>query len=51
VQGLAAQPDQEGRYRVQTVDFSMAGAWLVEVQVQQGGKTYRAYFAVDVGEA
>jgi hypothetical protein len=50
VQGLEAQPDEQGRYRVPTVDFSMAGDWLVEVQVQQGGKMSRAYFAVDVGE-
>jgi hypothetical protein len=48
--GLEAQLDEQGRYRVPTVDFSMAGAWLVEVQVQQGGNTSRAYFAVDVGE-
>lgn len=50
VQGLVAERDEEGRYRVPTVDFSMAGVWLVEVQVQQGGNTRRAYFAVDVGE-
>jgi hypothetical protein len=49
-QGLEAQLDNEGRYRVPTVDFSMAGAWLVEVQVQQSGNVYQAYFAVDVGE-
>jgi hypothetical protein len=49
-QGLEAQPDKEGRHRVPTVDFSMAGAWLVEVQVQQSGNVYQAYFAVDVGE-
>jgi hypothetical protein len=50
VQGLEAQLDKDGRYRLPTIDFSMAGAWLVEVQVQQSGNTYRAYFAIDVGE-
>jgi hypothetical protein len=50
VQGLVAHPDNQGRYAVQTVDFSMAGAWLFEIQVQQGADTFTAYFATDVGE-
>lgn len=50
VKGLKAQLDKDGRYRMQTLDFSMAGAWLLEVQVRQGGSIHRAYFAVDVDE-
>jgi hypothetical protein len=50
VQGLEAQLDKEGLYRVPTVDFSMAGTWLIEVQAQQNGNMYQDYFAVDVGE-
>jgi hypothetical protein len=50
VQGLVAEPDATGRYTVQTVDFSMAGPWLFEVQVQQGTHTFSAYFAASVTE-
>lgn len=50
VQGFVAQLDGQGRYVVQTIDFSMPGTWLFEVHVQQGADTYRAYFAVEVGE-
>ena len=49
-QGFKAQLDAQGRYVIQTIDFSMPGAWLFEVQVQQGSDTHRAYFAVDVGQ-
>lgn len=50
VQGLDTQRDDLGRYNVPTVDFPMAGAWLFEVQVQQGEDTLRAYFATEIGE-
>jgi len=50
VQGLVAEPDATRRYPVQTVDFSMAGPWLFEVQVPQGNDTFSAYFAASVTE-
>ena len=50
VAGLPATPDGQGRYRVNTVDFSMAGPWLLQVVVKRGGETLNAYFAVNVGE-
>jgi hypothetical protein len=50
VKGLTAQPDGPGRYTVQSVDFSMAGPWLLELQVQEGAKTQKAYVGVAVGE-
>jgi hypothetical protein len=49
-QGLVAEPDATGHYTVQTVDFSMAGPWLMEMQIQQGSTTLSAYFAASVGE-
>lgn len=49
-QGLPAKAAGEGRYSVPTVDFSMAGAWLLEVQVNQGGKTSKAYVTTRVGQ-
>jgi hypothetical protein len=49
-QGLMATPASPGRYTVEPVDFSMPGAWLIEIQVQQEGKTQRAYFATMVDE-
>jgi hypothetical protein len=48
--GLEAALDAQGRYTVPTVDFSMAGPWLFEVQIEQGGETHKAYFAAQVGE-
>ena len=50
VRGLIATSSGLGRYTVEPVDFSMSGAWLVEIQVQQGGKTQRAYFATMVDD-
>ncbi len=50
VQGLAAQPAGQGRYSIPTVDFSMGGPWLLEVQVQEGAETRKAYFAASIGE-
>jgi hypothetical protein len=50
VQGLMAKALGEGSYSVQTVDFSMAGAWLFEVHVSHGGKTSKAYFTTRVGQ-
>jgi hypothetical protein len=50
VQGFVAEPDGTGHYAVQTVDFSMPGPWLVEMQIQQGSTALSAYFAVSVGE-
>lgn len=50
VKGLAVMPDDQGRYRVSTVDFSMPGPWLLEVVVKNNGETLKAYFAPNVGE-
>lgn len=50
VKGLAVMPDDQGRYRVNTVDFSMPGPWLLEVVVKNSGETLKAYFAPKVGE-
>ncbi len=50
VKGLVVQPDDQGRYRVSTVDFSMPGPWLLEVVVKNGDETHKAYFAPHVGE-
>jgi hypothetical protein len=50
VKGLAAMPEGRGRYRINTVDFSMPGPWLLEVVVTNGGDTFKAYFAPEVGE-
>jgi hypothetical protein len=50
VAGIEAVRDAQGRYTVPTVDFSMAGPWLFEVQIQQDGQTHNAYFAAQVGE-
>ena len=50
VKGFALMPDDQGRYRVNTVDFSMPGPWLLEVLVKHGDETLKAYFAPKVGE-
>ena len=50
VTGIEATLDAQGRYTVPTVDFSMAGPWLLEVRIQQDGQTHNAYFAGNVGE-
>jgi hypothetical protein len=50
VRGLVASPAGRGRYALAALDFSMPGAWLVEVEVQQGHQTQPAYFAPLVGE-
>jgi hypothetical protein len=50
VQGLTAQPDGSGHYTVSTVDFTMAGPWLLEMQVQEGSASHRAFLGVAVGE-
>ena len=50
VQGIAAQPVGQGRYTIPTVDFTMAGPWLLEVQVQDGSETRKAYFAAAIGK-
>jgi hypothetical protein len=50
VKGLPMRPDETGTYIVPTIDFSMPGPWLFEVQVRQGNQTIKAYFAADVGE-
>ncbi len=50
VTGIEVQFDQQGRYTLPTLDFSMAGAWLVEMQIKDGAETHRAYFAAHVGE-
>lgn len=50
VKGIKAQPSGKGRYVIKTVDFSMADAWLFEVQVTRGKKSSSAYFAAQVGQ-
>jgi hypothetical protein len=50
VKGIAVTPDQQGHYRVNTVDFSMPGPWLLEVVVKNGRGVLRAYVAPSVGE-
>jgi hypothetical protein len=35
---------------IPTVDFTMGGPWLFEVQVQAGSETHKAYFAASIGE-
>lgn len=51
VQGLEAKYDTaQGRYVVPTVDFSMSGPWLFEVQIQQENTMHKAYFATEIGE-
>jgi hypothetical protein len=50
VTGIEAARDAQGSYTVSTVDFPMAGVWLFEVRIQQGGQTDKAYFAATVGE-
>jgi hypothetical protein len=47
---LTATPASPGRYTVVPMHFSMSGAWLVEIQGQQEGKTQRADFATMVDE-
>ena len=50
VHGLVAHPDGPGRYIVPNVDFTMAGLWLVEIQVYEGTRMSKAYFGAAVGE-
>ena len=50
VQGLVARPVGPGRYSIPPVAFTMAGPWLLEIHVQQGAETYKAYLAAYVGE-
>jgi hypothetical protein len=50
VQGFVVSRNAQGRYEVPSVDFSMPGPWLFEIQIPNGTSTYSAYFAVDVGE-
>ena len=50
VQGIVAQSGGQGRYTMPTVDFTMGGPWLFEVQVQEGSETHKAYFAASIGE-
>jgi hypothetical protein len=50
VRGLTAIPSGSGRYTAEPIHFSMPGAWLVEIQVQQKGKAQQAYFATMVDE-
>jgi hypothetical protein len=50
VHGIIARPVGPGRYRIPTVDFTMGGPWLLEIHVQQGSETYKAYLAAYVSE-
>jgi hypothetical protein len=50
VRGLMASPTGRGRYTIVPLDFNMPGAWLVEIQVQQGSQMQPAYFAPMIGE-
>jgi hypothetical protein len=48
--GLEAMPQGNGNYTIPTVDFTMGGPWLFEVQVQDGDTIHKAYFATEIGE-
>jgi hypothetical protein len=50
VQGLEAQSQGGGHYALSTIDFSMGGAWLFEIDIQEGDTVYKAYFASEIGE-
>lgn len=50
VKGLPVTLDETGAYIVPTIDFSMAGPWLFEVDVTQGKQTTKAYFGADIGD-
>jgi YtkA-like len=50
VQGLEAMPEGNGVYLLPTIDFSMGGAWLFEVDVQESDTMHKAYFASEIGE-
>ena len=38
MRGLTAIPSSPGRYTAESIHFSMPGAWLVEIQMQQEGR-------------
>lgn len=46
--GLGAVPQPDGAYTVETVDFSMAGPWLVTARAVIGTRTEKAHWAVMV---
>jgi hypothetical protein len=50
VQGLKALPQGNGDYTLSTIDFSMSGAWLFEIDIQDGDTIDKAYFASEIGE-
>jgi hypothetical protein len=50
VHGLVTHPDGPGRYIVPHIDFTMAGLWLVEIQVDEDTRRSTAYFGAAVGE-
>lgn len=50
VRGLEARPDGQGRYTVPLVDFTMAGPWLFEIQVQGDTTVQKVYVAPDLSE-
>ena len=47
---MVAHPDGPGRYIVPHIDFTMAGLWLVEIQVDEDTRRSTAYFGAAVGE-
>lgn len=50
VRGLAVRPDGQGRYTIPLVDFTMAGPWLFEIQVQHDATVQKVYVAPDLSE-
>jgi YtkA-like len=50
VQGIVVQPVGQGRYTIPAIDFTMAGPWLLEVQVQQESEMHTVYLAASIGE-
>lgn len=50
VKGLEAQSQGGGDYTLSTIDFSMGGAWLFEIDIQEGDTMYKVYFASEIGE-
>lgn len=50
IAGMTVQLDQNGHFTLPTIDFSMAGPWLIEVHVVDDAMTHKAYLAANVGE-
>lgn len=46
--GLSAAPQPDGSYKLETVDFSMAGPWLITARATVGARHEKAHWAVSV---